>query len=66
MTKANNANKPWSPQESELNKLLRQDTPTRLMAYKLGRTPGAVQSHVNSTGRSTKPVNQSPYNRHKK
>lgn len=66
MPTPNNHRRSWSDQETALNKLLAGNTPTRLIAYKLGRTPEAVQSHANRSGKTTKPVNQSPYNRRKK
>ena len=56
-----NHRKDWTPAENrELKKLIRENTPTRVMGLKLGRTPGAVQSHANDLGLSTKPVNQRP------
>jgi hypothetical protein len=62
-----NHRQPWTPADNrELKQLVKQNTPTRVMGLKLGRTPAAVQQHANETGLSTKPVNQSPYNRQKK
>lgn len=61
-----NSHMSWASQEKKLNQLLKSNTPTPLIAYDLGRSVGAVQKHVNSTGRSTKPTNKSPYNRRKK
>ena len=56
-----NHGKSWTPGANrELKKLIRENTPTRVMGLKLGRTPGAVQSHANELGLSTKPVNQRP------
>lgn len=52
--------------KKELRTLINQNTPTRVMGLKLKRTPGAVQSKANHLGLSTKPTNQSPYNRRKK
>lgn len=61
-----NQGKAWtSTQKSQLKKLARGDTPTRLMAYKLGRTPAAVQAKAQELNVSLKPINKSPYNRHK-
>jgi hypothetical protein len=61
-----NQGKAWtSTQESQLRKLAKGDTPTRLMAYKLGRTPAAVQAKAQDLSVSLKPINKSPYNRHK-
>ena len=62
--KPNNHGTGWMPaQERQLRQLIRENTPTRVMGFKLGRTPGAVQQHANELGLSTKPVNQSPYKR---
>lgn len=59
-----NHGKAWTSGESkELRQLIKENTPTRVMSLKLGRTPGAVQQHANDLGLSTKPTNQSPYNR---
>lgn len=56
-----NHGKDWTPTENrELKKLIGENTPTRVMGLKLGRTPGAVQGHANDLGLSTKPVNQRP------
>jgi len=64
---AANHGKPWAPADNQqLKKLIRENTPTRVMGIKLKRTPEAVQQHANELGLSTKPVNQSPYNRRKK
>lgn len=62
-----NNGKAWTPaQERELRQMVKENTPTRVMGFKLGRTAGAVQSHANDLKLSTKPTNQSPYNRRKK
>jgi len=62
-----NHGKPWTvAEDKQLERLIQQNTPTRVMGLKLGRTPDAVQQHANESGLSTKPVNQSPYNRQKK
>jgi hypothetical protein len=61
-----NNGKPWKPaDDAKLDKLIKQNTPTGLIAHELGRTEGAVYSHASETDRSLKPVNQSPYNRQK-
>lgn len=61
-----NQNKSWTKdQESQLNKLAKGNTPTPLIAYKLGRTVGSVQAEAQRLGISLKPINKSPYNRHK-
>lgn len=62
-----NTGKSWTPaQRQALRKLARQNTPTRVIGLKLGRTPAAVQSQASKQGTSLKPTNQSPYNRRKK
>lgn len=57
-----NAGKQWTaPQVSQLRQLARDNTPTRVIGIKLGRTPSAVQAKANEKGISLKPTNQSPY-----
>jgi hypothetical protein len=64
--KPTNQGKAWTQAwESQLRKLAKGNTPTRLMAYRLGRTTVAVQSKAQELNISLKPVNKSPYNRHK-
>jgi hypothetical protein len=59
-----NSGKPWKPAEvSQLAKLADQNTPTRVISLKLGRTPAAVSTKASAEGISLKPTNQSPYNR---
>ena len=61
-----NHGKDWTATEDkQLRQLANQNTPTRVIALKLGRTPGAVQQHASQEGISLKPTNQSPYNRRK-
>jgi hypothetical protein len=61
-----NNGKAWSNADNrQLDKLIKGNTPTGLMAHKLGRSEDAVRSHVSATNRSVKPTNQSPYNRRK-
>ncbi|NII56111.1 hypothetical protein [Luteibacter sp. SG786] len=61
-----NSGKPWTPANvKELKTLAAQNTPTRVAALKLGRTPAAVAGKASSEGISLKPTNQSPYNRQK-
>ena len=53
--KPTNQGKTWtSTQESQLKKLAKGDTPTRLMAYRLGRTPAAVQAKAQELNVSLK------------
>ncbi len=57
-----NHGKNWSPSDDkQLQKLATENTPTRVIGLKMGRTPGAVQSHASEIGLSLKPTNQSPY-----
>jgi hypothetical protein len=66
MTKPKNHNKAWTPpQVVQLKTLAKGNTPTRVIALKLGRTPEAVQSEASKEGISLKPTNQSPYGTHK-
>ena len=54
----------WSSGEKQqLRELARQNTPTRVMGLKLGRTPAAVQNQASKQSVSLKPTNQSPYGR---
>ncbi len=62
-----NNGKQWTPQEvRQLKDLANQNTPTRVIGIKLGRTPEAVQQKASQEDISLKPTNQSPYNRQKK
>jgi len=61
-----NHGKPWTASDNrEFAKLVSQNTPTRVMGLKLGRTEDAIYSHASEVGASLKPTNQSPYNRRK-
>ena len=62
-----NSGTSWFPQDvAQLNKLAQQNTPTRVIGLKLGRSESAVYSKAAEKGLSLKPVNQSPYNRRSK
>lgn len=66
MKKPKNHRKDWSKKEiSELKKLAKGNTPTRIIGLKLGRTAGSIYSKANQENISLKPTNQSPYNRRK-
>lgn len=67
MSKSNrNSGKPWTSGEvSQLRRLAKGNTPTRVIGLKLGRTPAAVQGKASGERISLKPANQSPYNRRK-
>jgi hypothetical protein len=61
-----NHGREWTRQDvRDLRELARENTPTRVMGLKLGRTPGAVQQKASEEDISLKPTNQSPYNRQK-
>ncbi len=62
-----NNGKAWSPaDQKDLKQLAKGNTPTGIIAMKLGRTETAVRSRAQSLGVSLNPPNRSPYNRHKK
>lgn len=57
-----NAGKRWSWAEVQrLRQLARQNTPTRVIGLKLGRSENAVRSKASEKSTSLKPTNQSPY-----
>ncbi|MCA8951066.1 MAG: hypothetical protein KDE27_16290 [Planctomycetes bacterium] len=58
---ANHGNEWTAAENQRLRKLAKENTPTRVIALKLGRTPGAVQQHASEEGVSLKPTNQRPY-----
>ena len=59
-----NHRQPWTSQEvRQLQKLADQNTPTRVMGLKMGRSEDAVRAKASDEGISLKPTNQSPYNR---
>ncbi|HEY0427486.1 MAG TPA: hypothetical protein VGC76_06745 [Pyrinomonadaceae bacterium] len=62
-----NHNKEWSkPEVKELKHLATENTPTRVIGLKLGRTENSIRSKASAENISLKPTNQSPYNRRKK
>ena len=62
-----NSNKRWTPTEDrELRKLAKGNTPTGLIAHKLGRSEQAIYSHASELGVSLSPPNSSPYTRRKR
>lgn len=67
MTKSTrNTGKPWTNQDiAQLGKLSQENTPTRVIGLKLGRTEEAIRSKASEQDISLKPTNQSPYNRSK-
>ena len=68
MSKSNrNTGKPWTSSDiSQLKILVKQNTPTRVIGLKIGRTPNAIYTKASGLNISLKPTNQSPYNRRKK
>ncbi|ALP47880.1 TPA: hypothetical protein ACKPYC_002516 [Pseudomonas aeruginosa] len=61
-----NTGTPWSAEDvAELKRLAKENTPTRVIGLKLGRTEDAVYTKASELGISLKPTNQSPYNRQK-
>ena len=57
----------WTDSDlNELKHLADQNTPTRVIGLKLGRTENAVYSKASEENIPLKPTNQSPYNRNKK
>lgn len=64
--KPQNHNTQWTPADvKQLKTLANENTPTRVIGLKMGRTEGAVQNKASEEGISLKPTNQSPYNRKK-
>jgi hypothetical protein len=63
MSKSNrNSGNRWTSQDvSKLQQLASQNTPTRVIGLKLGRTPAAIQQMASQSDISLKPANQSPY-----
>lgn len=61
-----NNGKAWTPKDNQqLQKLANQNTPTRVIGLKMGRSENAVYAKASDLGVSLKPTNQSPYNRRK-
>ena len=61
-----NSGNPWTASDvKQLKQLAKQNTPSRVIGLKMGRTPSAVQQKASQESISLKPTNQSPYNRRK-
>jgi len=61
-----NHGKLWTPAEvTQLKQLGKENTPTRVIGLKLGRSEDAVRAKAGENNVSLKPTNQSPYNRRK-
>lgn len=59
-----NTGKPWSGADvKQMKQLARENTPTRVIGLKLGRTEDAIRSKASDESLSLKPTNQAPYNR---
>ena len=57
-----NHGKQWTqPQVQQLKQLAKENTPTRVIGLKLGRTPDAVYTKASQINVSLKPTNQAPY-----
>jgi hypothetical protein len=62
-----NKNMNWSAGDvRELRRLARENTPTRVIGLKLGRTETSVRSKAQREGISLKPANRSPYTRRRR
>lgn len=58
--------KPWTKDDvNQLRKLASDNTPTRVIGIKTGRTPEAIYGKASEEGIPLKPTNQTPYNRRK-
>jgi hypothetical protein len=59
-----NTGMPWTAEQvRQLRQLAKENTPTRVIGLKLGRTPRAIQSKASQVGISLAPPNRSPYGR---
>jgi hypothetical protein len=59
--------KEWTASDvSELRQLAKQNTPTRVIALKIGRSTEAVYQKASAEGISLRPTNRRPYGRRKK
>jgi hypothetical protein len=57
-----NSGRRWtSSAKNSLRTLARKNTPTRVIALKLGRSPSAIYAKASQLRISLKPTNQSPY-----
>lgn len=61
-----NHGKQWTPTDvMQLKQLAKENTPTRVIGLKMGRTEDSVRAKAGENSVSLKPTNQSPYNRRK-
>lgn len=61
-----NTGKEWTNKDTtQLKSLAKSNTPTRVIGFKLGRTPAAIYNKASEKGVDLSPTNQRPYNRGK-
>ena len=61
-----NTGRPWSSADRrDLRQLAAENTPTRVIGLKLGRSEDAVRSEASKRGVSLRPTNQAPYGKRK-
>jgi hypothetical protein len=61
-----NHGKRWTSEDvKQLKQLAKENTPTRVIGLKMGRTEDSVRAKADENNVSLKPTNQSPYNRRK-
>lgn len=61
---ANKAGKKWTKDEvKQLEELAKGNTPTGIIALKMGRTQNAIHAKAHNENISLKPTNKSPYDR---
>ena len=59
-----NTGQSWTAGDELLLRVLaKKNTPTRVIAFKLGRTEESIRAKAHELGVSLQPTNQSPYNR---
>jgi IS30 family transposase len=61
MEKARHINRWTSQEDNALRQLAKENTPTRVIALKLGRSETSIYAKAQREGISLKPTNQSPY-----
>jgi hypothetical protein len=62
-----NSGTPWTGAEvRQLRDLASENTPTRVIGLKLGRTAAAIYAKASEVGVSLKPPNQAPYGRRRR
>lgn len=62
-----NAGKAWSPADlKQLQQEVKHNTPTRVIALHMGRTPESIYAKASAENISLKPTNQAPYGTKKK